>query len=82
MSNKFLHYVYQSKARVTTNVIYFQGLLFIRLDYDVPASGGSVMVKVCDKRGDSAATSLNQLLFQAIGAETVTVTVTVSDEDK
>ena len=47
----------------------------------MPVSGDNVVVKVCDARGNSAATSLNQLIFQAQGADTVTVTVTLSGEE-
>ena len=51
-------------------------------DESLPATtGNSIVVQVCDKRGDSAATSLNQLLFQAMGAETVTVTATVNGQE-
>ena len=46
-----------------------------------PVTGNSIVVQVCDKRGDSAATSLNQLLFQAMGAETVTVTAMVNGQE-
>ena len=46
-----------------------------------PVTGNSIVVQVCDKRGDSAATSLNQLLFQAMGAEKVTVTATVNGQE-
>ena len=46
-----------------------------------PVTGNSIVVKVCDKRGDSAATSLNQLLFQAMGAETATVTAMVNGQE-
>ena len=46
-----------------------------------PVTGNSIVVQVCDKRGDSAATSLNQLLFQAMGAETVSVTAMVNGQE-
>lgn len=41
-----------------------------------------MVVKVCDARGDGAATALNQLVLQATGAETVTLTATVDGQEK
>lgn len=46
-----------------------------------PAVGDdTIVVKVCDARNETAFTSLNQLIFQAIGAETAVITATVNGQ--